>query len=84
MKRASMKKGQEVIVDHLDDMWGEELPAAMEVMTNLYKSQHQIALQLSRLVLEYAKGQDYKKEDIFNLYGESMEFLERQFNQSED
>lgn len=57
---------------------------AMGTMTGLLKMQQEIALKLTKLVLEYCKEEKVTKDYIFNVFNEATSLINKQMSKDEE
>lgn len=69
------------IFDDEDGEWVKndtmEAVDAMEAMTGFLKVQHQGALELTRLTLEYCKIENITKDKVFNIFQDAMKLVQK-------
>lgn len=74
-----MKKKEEMFED--EGEWftdeGMEPVEAMTAMTGFLKVQHQGALELTKLTLEYCKIENLTKEKVFNIFQDAVNLVQK-------
>ena len=65
--------------DEMEEFFAENGTEAITAMTGLITAQQNIALGLTKLILEHClKDEQITKEDVFDIYEESCELLKGQ------
>lgn len=78
-----MSKKQELITDELDEWFPESAEDSIEAFGSLLKVQFNGALALTTLVLNNCRSVNAnKKEDVFQIFQESMQVIEKQLKTS--
>ena len=74
-----MKKKESIVEE--DYGWFEpdamEAVDAMEAMTSFLKEQHHSALELTKLTLEHCKIENLTKENVFNIFQDAINLMEK-------
>lgn len=82
-----MSKQQTLVEDedYEDGVWvpnDNSLDAveAMEAVADFFRVQHQNALELTKLTLEYSKSDNLTKEKIFGIFQDAMSLMQKNMN----
>ena len=71
-----MKNVMETV--NFEDFFAENDPEAISVVAGMLASQQNIALGLTKLVLEHCVEDKISKEELFDIYDEAFDFLKTQ------
>ena len=63
---------------NLEDFFAENGAEAISAVTGMIASQQNIALGLTKLVLEHCIENKISKEELFEIYDEAFDFLKEQ------
>ena len=71
-----MKNVMETV--NFEDFFAENDPEAISAVAGMLASQQNIALGLTKLVLEHCVEDKISKEELFDIYDEAFDFLKTQ------
>jgi len=71
---------QTISAEELENWFEDNGMEAMETMSELLKTQHQLALELTKLVLEHGKLEKTSKEEIFNIFKDAAKLMAKQMD----